>query len=377
MGTTVGGDWEWFMEDDLWSNGSSSLNTGASNSSGGAFESPMSPLLDILLNFCLAIVMFITMVSLGCNMDWTKIKEHVKKPKPMMIAVVAQFGIMPLTAFLLAKAFALNEITAVVVLVCGCCPGGTLSNILTLPLQGDMNLSIVMTSCSSALALGMMPLLLYVYCQGFPGLVSVVPYGRIIITLALLITPCGLGILMTHYRPQWTKVASRMILSVMMVALVVIACLAGFTVGRYVLVVLQPALLAIACLLPMVGFMLGYGFAAVFKLNGSCRRTISIETGCQNMQLASTILKMGFPQEVMGPLFLFPIIYIVFQLLEATVYILVSRCYRRYTAAKQKVTVTNDLLLPPGPSAKEGFRPTVEYVGTPLHEVEVVMEPAA
>lgn len=28
----------------------------------------------------------------------------------------------------------------VVVLICGCCPGGNLSNILALALQGDMNL---------------------------------------------------------------------------------------------------------------------------------------------------------------------------------------------------------------------------------------------
>ena len=66
-----------------------------------------------------------------------------------------------------------------------------------------------MTSCSSVLAMGMMPLLLYVYCQGFPGLVGVVPYGRIILALVMTIVPCSIGILITHYRPQWTRSASR------------------------------------------------------------------------------------------------------------------------------------------------------------------------
>lgn len=36
--------------------------------------------------------------------------------------------------------FKLAEIAAVVILICGCCPGGALSNILALALQGDMNL---------------------------------------------------------------------------------------------------------------------------------------------------------------------------------------------------------------------------------------------
>lgn len=33
-----------------------------------------------------------------------------------------------------------TDMRAVVVLICGCCPGGTLSNILALAVQGDMNL---------------------------------------------------------------------------------------------------------------------------------------------------------------------------------------------------------------------------------------------
>ena len=55
-----------------------------------------------------------------------------------------------------------------------------------------------------------------------------------------------------------------------------------------------------------------------------------METGCQNIQLASAILKVGFPPEVIGPLFMFPIVYILFQLIEAGVLILLSRCYQKY-----------------------------------------------
>ncbi|CAL8314879.1 unnamed protein product [Lota lota] len=324
-------DGEW-LHDNLWPNGSYSLNTGASNSSSSSdgFESPLSPLLDKILNICVSIIMFITMVSLGCTMDWSKIKEHIKKPRGMIIAAGAQFGIMPLSAFVLAKAFKLDPLQAVAVLICGCCPGGAMSNMLTLPMQGDMNLSIVMTSCSSVLALAMMPLLLYVYCQGFPDLVDVVPYGRIIIALFLTIMPCTIGILITHYRPQWTKSASRVILAVMAVAILLIISLVAITVNKYILLVMSPSLIAIGCLMPLIGFILGYCLAALFKLNGSCRRTISMETGCQNIQLASTILKVGFPPEVIGPLFLFPMIYILFQLIEAGVLILLSRCYQKY-----------------------------------------------
>ena len=65
-----------------------------------------------------------------------------------------------------------------------------------------------------------------------------------------------------------------------------------------------------------------------------CRRTISMETGCQNIQLCATILKVAFSPEVIGPLYLFPLIYIVFQGGEALVFILLFRCYE---AVKPKI----------------------------------------
>ncbi|XP_039874255.1 sodium/bile acid cotransporter-like [Simochromis diagramma] len=68
-----------------------------------------------------------------------------------------------------------------------------------------MNLSIVMTSCSTLLAMGMMPLLLYIYCQGFPSVRNAVPYVQIILSLVLTLVPCGIGILINTYRPQYSK----------------------------------------------------------------------------------------------------------------------------------------------------------------------------
>ena len=104
------------------------------------FQSPFSPVMDMAISGITIVILFITMVSLGCTMEISKIKNHILKPKGVAIAVVAQFGIMPLTAFSLAKVFQLEPIEAVTVLICGCCPGGNLSNIFALALKGDMNL---------------------------------------------------------------------------------------------------------------------------------------------------------------------------------------------------------------------------------------------
>uniref|UniRef100_A0A667YNV1 Hepatic sodium/bile acid cotransporter n=1 Tax=Myripristis murdjan TaxID=586833 RepID=A0A667YNV1_9TELE len=311
----------------LWGNGSLFFNNTAANSS--SLGSLVSSEMDKAINIIMIVVLFITMVSMGCTMEVSKIKAHLVKPKGVAIALVAQYGVMPLTAFCLAKAFQLGRMEAVSVLLCGCCPGGSLSNLLALGLQGDMNLSIVMTTCSTVLALGMMPLLLYLYCQGFSNLQDAVPYIDIILALVMILIPCGVGILINYYRPQYAKYITKVGLTILMVAVVAVGVMYHVGMGHSVLAILSPTLMTIAFLMPLIGYIFGYVVSWVFPpLLLREQRTVAMETGCQNIQLCTTILKVAFPPEIIGPLFLFPLVYVTFQLTEAAVLILVFRCYQ-------------------------------------------------
>ncbi|KAM9840224.1 hepatic sodium/bile acid cotransporter [Aulostomus maculatus] len=319
----------------LWHNDSFMFNATEANASSAVLKSFISPVLDKTINVLLVIILFITMVSLGCTMEVSKIKGHIVKPKGVVIAVLAQYGIMPLTAFCLAKAFQLAEMTAVVVLICGCCPGGSLSNILALALQGDMNLSIVMTSCSTLLALGMMPLLLFLYCQAFANLQNAVPYIDITISLLMILIPCGAGILINYYRPQYARTITKVGLTIMMISVLGISIVATIAIGPSILTAMSPPLMAIGALMPFTGYTFGYIISSLFRLSQSERRTVAMETGCQNIQLCSTILKLAFPPAVIGPLFLFPMVYVGFQLMEALMLILLFRCHQRFTRGEK------------------------------------------
>ncbi|XP_055005744.1 hepatic sodium/bile acid cotransporter-like [Boleophthalmus pectinirostris] len=280
--------------------------------------------------------MFVTMVSLGCTMEVTKIKDHIVKPKGVGIALVAQFGIMPLTAFILAKVFQLSEMAAVVVLICGCCPGGLLSNVTSLVIKGDMNLSIVMTTCSTLLALGMMPLLLLVYCQGIEGLQEAVPYGDIALTLLTIVFPCGIGILLNHYRPQYSNFIRKAGLTVSSIGFLVVIGLTILDNGDEALGVLAPSIVAIAVLMPITGYTLGYLLSLLFRLTQPECRTVSMETGCQNAGLAMTVIKVVFPPEAVGPLVLFPVAYVLTQLSEALLLVLLFRTHLHWQQRKNK-----------------------------------------
>ncbi|XP_056337675.1 hepatic sodium/bile acid cotransporter isoform X1 [Danio aesculapii] len=294
-----------------------------------ANDSTFNETADMVIRLALIVLLFITMVSLGCTMEVSKIKDHLIKPKGVVIAVGAQYGIMPFAAFCLAKLFQLSPMESLSVLICGCCPGGNLSNIFALALRGDMNLSIVMTACSTVLALAMMPLLLYLYSWGFSNLVDFVPFTGIIFSLILILVPCGIGILINYRMPQYSKMITQAGLTLMLISCIVIGVLAGVADGGQIFKVLSAQLIATAALMPLAGYIFGYILSALFRMNEPCRRTVSMEVGCQNIQLCTTILKVAFPAEIIGRLYFFPVIYIVFQIVEALIFIFLFRCHQK------------------------------------------------
>lgn len=100
------------------------------------WDSPLSHWINVIVG----LVLCFTMLGLGCTVEVSQLREHIRRPIGVLLALLCQFVIMPLVAFLLALAFSLDDVAAMAVLLCGCCPGGNLSNIMSLLVHGEMNL---------------------------------------------------------------------------------------------------------------------------------------------------------------------------------------------------------------------------------------------
>ena len=77
--------------------------------------------------FLLGIVMF----GMGLTLTTSDFREIFSRPKDVIIGIIAQFTIMPISAFVLCKAFDLPPDLAVGLMLLGCCPGGPASNVVT------------------------------------------------------------------------------------------------------------------------------------------------------------------------------------------------------------------------------------------------------
>ncbi|NXH79029.1 NTCP protein, partial [Hydrobates tethys] len=289
---------------------------------------------DKALNVILIVVLFVIMVSLGCTMEIAKITTHLRKPKGVAIAVMAQYGIMPLTAFILGKLFQLGATESLAILICGCCPGGNLSNIFSLALRGDMNLRTQDIHFTTVI--------IKIFAQDprfkkknqpkkttnkqtkyHPTLLRGLAQGESHITKELLLKK-HLG---NSIQIGLQSGEPGMVVLLLSSAAIIVLSVAN--VGSSITVVFSPSLLGSSALMPFIGFLLGYVLSAIFKLNDRNQRTVCMETGCQNVQLCSTILKVAFAPEVIGPLYFFPLLYLLFQVGEGLLLVLAFRIHDR------------------------------------------------
>jgi predicted Na+-dependent transporter len=121
----------------------------------------------------------------------------------VLVGLLCQYGIMPLLGFLLAQALGLSPALTVGLILMACMPGGTTSNIFTYFSKAVLALSIMMTSVSSLVALGMVPALLEFYSQ-LAGLESgfKIPAGNVAQVLFVLLVPTVIGMVLRKLNPN-------------------------------------------------------------------------------------------------------------------------------------------------------------------------------
>lgn len=266
----------------------------------------------------LAILLITLMMGMGTTLDRSSVRGIAKRPKGILIGVASQFGWMPLIAFGLAKALSLpNELALGLVLI-GCTPGGTTSNLFAYFSKANVALSIGMTAVSTAIAVVAMPAVLWLYGSAFTDADVALPLKDIVITLVLVLVPVWIGM---GIRAKSAKVAkwverigawSGLGVLVLLVTTAVIGQRATFAQ-----IPLNAYVSAIA--LGLVGMGLGYVTAMMVKLHESDRRAVALETGIQNSALAIGIVVATFPEAQQELLLRMPLLYALCVLISASV----------------------------------------------------------
>lgn len=247
----------------------------------------------------------VIMFGMGTSMSLKDFAEVAKSPKSVLIGVSSQFMIMPLIGFGLASISGLPpEIAAGIILV-GCSPSGTASNVMTYLAKANLALSVTLTSITTLLAPLMTPLLMKILAGQFIEIDLLKMMWDIV---KMIILPIGAGLIFNKLlrgRSAWLDKAMP-IVSMLGIALIILIITAA---GRDSLLAIGPILILLVMIHNLSGYGIGYGFARLLGLDERDSRTLAIEVGMQNAGLASGLAKalgkiatVGLAPAVFGPM---------------------------------------------------------------------------
>jgi len=175
----------------------------------------------------------------------------------------------------------------------GCAPGGTASNVVAWLARGDVALSVAMTSASTLLAPLVMPLWIWLLASTW---LAIDPVSMFISVLQIVLLPVISGILIRRY---WQPPALLLEGVFPLIAMLTIAWIVGVVVGLNVanLQTVALSLVAAVILLNLIGLLLGGGLMRRLGYSPVQSRTVAIEVGMQNSGLAVALAVVHFSPE--------------------------------------------------------------------------------
>ncbi|MBD8653831.1 bile acid:sodium symporter family protein [Rhizobium sp. CFBP 13726] len=234
----------------------------------------------------LSIIMF----GMGLTLSVDDFREVVKRPVDVGIGVFCQFLIMPLLAVLLTQIIPMSPEVAAGVILVGCCPGGTSSNVMTYLSKGDVALSVACTSVTTLAAPLVTPFLVWLFASQF---LPVDGWAMFLSIVKVVLMPLALGAILQRLLPGVVKAA---VPALPLISVIGIVLIVSAVVGASKGAIVQSGLMifAVVVLHNGLGYLLGYFAARASGMSLAKRKAIAIEVGMQNSGLGAALATAYF-----------------------------------------------------------------------------------
>lgn len=239
----------------------------------------------------LAVVMF----GMGMNMSWRDVEPVLRQPKNILVGSAAQFLIMPALAMLLGTLFGLDAALLTGVVLVGTCPGGTASNVITFLAEGDIALSVGMTTLNTLLAPLLTPLITWLLLRTSVQVDALAMFRTIAM---VVLAPIALGLLLHGVAEKHPAIRQVMPAFSVLAIAAIIACIVSHQAAQ--LLATGGVILLVVILHNLGGFGCGYLLAKVLRFTTPQTKALAIEVGMQNSGLATALAQSSFPNLAMA-----------------------------------------------------------------------------
>ena len=189
------------------------------------------------------------------------------------------------------------------VILVGCCPGGTASNVMTYLARGDVALSVTITACSTLLAPFLTPLLLELYAH---KTVDIAVGAMMFSIVEMVLLPIVGGIIINRLFDRHLQVL-RDALPLISVVCIVLILASVVALSKGAIAKSGMIIFGVVILHNLLGYLLGLLAARAAGFNSAQRRAIMIEVGMQNSALGATLGTKYFSPEAALPSAIFSV----------------------------------------------------------------------
>lgn len=245
----------------------------------------------------------IIMFGMGLTISAKDFVEVLRRPLDVGLGVLSQFLVMPLLAVALTRIIPMPPEVAAGVILVGCCPGGTSSNVMTYLARGNTALSVACTSVTTLLAPVVTPFLVLMLASEYLPVDSWAMFQSIV---KVVLIPLALGFLAQRLAPGLVREALPVLPLVSVTGIVlIVAAVVGASQG----VIAQSGLMifAVVVLHNGLGYLIGFAAARAAGLSLPRRKAIAIETGMQNSGLAAALAAAHFSPVAAVPAAIFSV----------------------------------------------------------------------
>ncbi len=224
----------------------------------------------------------VIMLGMGLTMKIDDFKLVFSRPRDVIVGVILRYTIMPLVGFTVAKILGLPPALAAGLILVGCCPSGTASNVICFLARGDVALSVTVSSFNILLAPILLPPAFLLLAGQY---VHVDAAGMFYDTVKVVLIPVMTGILLRKYYGSFINRFMDFIPVITIIIMIWVIAIVVAVSAAKLAIVAGIAFIAVA-MHNGTGFALGYGISKAIGMAENKARAICFEVGIEMSGLA-------------------------------------------------------------------------------------------
>lgn len=236
------------------------------------------------------LVAVVVMLALGLTLTIDDFRRAASLRRPLAVALICQAVVLPSLCLLVAEAFHLPAPLAVGLMLMAAAPGGTMANILSHLVNGDLALNLTLTAINAVLSIVALPTILALSMGWFMGEGRLIPlqFDKFLGVFGLVLIPTAVGVTVRHRFPAFAE-RLRKPIRVLAVLLLVVASLAAIAGGKTTLYKNFGVLAGAVVSFCLISLTVGYLAPRLMHLAPRQAIAVSLEIGLHNAVLAMTV----------------------------------------------------------------------------------------